>query len=55
MLSLARGQMNKKGHDDSLSFDHAIRKAMRTHATEKGFFFPGQDDAEEEEEEEEKE
>jgi hypothetical protein len=42
-------QARKKGHDDSLAFDSAIRGAMRQHATDKGFSFPDEDNEEEEE------
>ena len=44
-------QARKKGTDDSMAFDSAIRKAMRQHATDKGFSFPDDDEEEEEEEE----
>lgn len=34
----------KQGTDNSLAFDTAIRKAMRQHATDKGFSFPDEEE-----------
>jgi len=39
--------VSKKRSDDSWAFDSAIRGAMRQHATDKGFTFPGEEEEEE--------